>query len=119
MQTKTLLLFHGTSGNEPLEKMSVFENNIRNFSKENNDLTICYLKNQTPLLQTALERAAQRGISTIRVFPMFLLPGTHINSDIPAIIDNFNKNYTQVNVILEKCLTQDLYFAKYVSDRVK
>ena len=73
MQTKTLLLFHGTSGNEPLEKMSVFENNIRNFSKEDNDLTICYLKSQAPLLQTALERAAKKAYLPL-VFPMFLLP---------------------------------------------
>ncbi|MDD3001135.1 MAG: CbiX/SirB N-terminal domain-containing protein [Candidatus Riflebacteria bacterium] len=119
MQIKNLLVFHGTPGNEPLKKIEVFEKNIRSFSKENNDFTICYLKSQTPLLQTALENAAQPGTTTIRVFPMFLLPGTHLNFDIPAIIENFNKKHGHINVILEKCLTQDLYFAKYISDRVK
>ncbi|NOZ76179.1 MAG: sirohydrochlorin nickelochelatase [Euryarchaeota archaeon] len=45
-----------------------------------------YLQGQEPNLKAAVEGMVREGFSRIAVIPLFVMPGAHVNEDIPVLL---------------------------------
>ncbi|MBU9719871.1 MULTISPECIES: sirohydrochlorin chelatase [Bacillaceae] len=57
---------------------------------------IGFLESATPSIPDAIETAVRRGATSITVMPVLLMPGVHVNEDIPDIISVSKKQYENV-----------------------
>ena len=119
MQNKTLflLLFHGSARKNALTASGEFINSLRKKAPESK-IGLCFLRGQKPDLKQALSEAAIQGIKKIYIFQLFLLPGAHVNEDIPGIVKDFEKNHPQISIEILPCLTKLEGFAKMILDEM-
>lgn len=119
MQKETfyLLLFHG-SAKETTKKAALrFCDTVCN-KTEQKQLSLCFLKGHSPSFNEALEITLNRGYSSIVVYPMFILPGYHIDYEIPEIANEFMQKNAGTKVIVKPCLTEETYFANAIAELI-
>ena len=109
-----LFVFHGSKNTESDITIKIFEQNLK--KKLNNCFSICYLKEKSPTLCEALEQSICKGFKQIKCFPLFVLPGSHINKDIPSIIQDFKSKHTDCSIEQMPCIAQNKYFIKCIID---
>lgn len=63
-------------------------------------------------LNTALKTHIDNGYTMIRVIPLFLAPGKHVQNDIPKKIKKFQDKHRNVRLALENILGQNPKFLK-------
>ena len=87
-KNRCLLVFHGSRSPGALSHARFLQKQICLHSP---DLTIeiAFLQFSSPSLQDTLTDLANQGVEKIYVLPMLLLPGTHAENDIPAILESF------------------------------
>lgn len=78
----------------------------------------CFLKGSEPDLMSAMNKAAEKQANKIIIIPMLLLPGFHIEYDIPKIVKDFKQKHPSIEVFLDKCLTEDEDFLAYIKMRL-
>lgn len=107
MQKKTisLLLFHGSARNDAIVAAEKFLVNLRR-TADNAAVSMCFLRGQQPDLPTALENLVIEGYGEVRLIPLFLLPGAHVNEDIPGMIEAFCKKHPEITVKTLPCLVE-------------
>jgi len=116
-ETFSLLLFHG-SAKEATKKAALrFCDTICNKTRQKN-LSVCFLKGHSPSLKEALEIALNSGCSSVVIYPMFILPGYHIDYDIPKIANEFMQKNAGTKVIVKPCLTEETYFANAIAELI-
>lgn len=69
-------------------------------------------------LETGINCLIKEGADSVKVIPMFLFDGTHVNVDIPREIDNLKKKYPNIKIIMSEHLGDDERIAEIVADRI-
>lgn len=57
-----------------------------------------FLEIATPDIPTGIDQALAAGYEHLRIFPFFLNQGTHVQTDIPEIVVEKNKQYPQAKI---------------------
>ncbi len=114
-QTAITFIAHGSSRNEA----NIFIQEL--IANQNlGDLTnIGFLEAASPNIPQALEDQMKRGATTIRVIPLFLVPGNHTQRDIPAILNEFGKKHPVIKIILEDFLGNREEFVELIKKIAK
>ncbi|MEW6709618.1 MAG: CbiX/SirB N-terminal domain-containing protein [Candidatus Riflebacteria bacterium] len=110
MKNKTiyLLLFHGSTRTGALKCASAFTETL---AKQSGKMVkACFLRGQSPDLESAINQSVTEGYARIRVIQLFLLPGAHVNEDIPDIIEKFRHSDLDIEVL--PCLVELEEFAQ-------
>jgi sirohydrochlorin ferrochelatase len=120
MENKTfyLLLFHGSARNDALISAQAFLDKI-NFSRQIKNTGIAFLRGQQPDLASALKKIAQDNFNKVKVIQLFLLPGAHVNEDIPGMINSFKKDYPNITVETSPCLVELKEFQQMINGLTK
>jgi sirohydrochlorin ferrochelatase len=120
MKKKTLflLLFHGSARKEALTSARAFLEKMRTLISDA-EVEICFLRGQKPDLLMALEEGAASGHGKIRLIQLFLLPGAHINEDIPGILKDFGQKHPQVDTKVLPCLVELHEFSQMLTEIIK
>ena len=50
-------------------------------------VSLAYLEHSTPDFAGAVDRLTARGVTSIKVVPLFLGPGGHVRGDVPKLIE--------------------------------
>jgi sirohydrochlorin ferrochelatase len=58
-----------------------------------------FLELGTPTLEEAADLLVAQGVERIIIIPYFLTPGTHLERDLPAIVQRILKKYQDIQVI--------------------
>ena len=58
-----------------------------------------FLELGTPSLEEAADLLVAQGVERIIIIPYFLTPGTHLERDLPAIVQRILKKYQDIQVI--------------------
>ncbi len=66
-----------------------------------------FLEIMPPLLDEALETLCQMGKTEIRILPLLLFPGGHLNEDIPNISRQVMEKYPGVRINTGNCIGVD------------
>ena len=107
-----VFVFHGSKNVESENTIKAFSENLA--KKLDKSFSICYLKEKSPTLYEALEQAFTKGFKQIKCFPLFVLPGSHITKDIPAILQEFKSRHTDCSIEKMPCLTENESFVNFV-----
>ncbi|PKL46108.1 MAG: hypothetical protein CVV42_17660 [Candidatus Riflebacteria bacterium HGW-Riflebacteria-2] len=112
-----LLIFHGSARETASNAAAVF---VENLKKQNNpvDFSICFLRGAEPTLEKAIETAIDNGCTSLRLIPLFLLPGSHIDEDIPAIIEKYQLANPHIEFEAGSCLVHNPQFIKFVANEI-
>lgn len=112
MEKKTinLLLFHGSAREVALKSAESFTQKLQR--KGDFSVACCFLRGQQPDLATALRHSIKMGFRHIRIIQLFLLPGAHVNEDIPGIAAGFQEDYPDLFIETTPCLVELEEFAE-------
>ncbi|MBI3039574.1 CbiX/SirB N-terminal domain-containing protein [bacterium] len=113
-----ILLFHGSRRVSANDEALILTSKISLQVKSNNFST-AFLGFGTPSLRQTLESVYSRGTRQIRVFPLFILSGKHLEEDLPNILKEFRTANPDVNIIQEPYLASDPSFEKWFISKIK
>ena len=100
-QTLLLILFHGA---KKLERLTLPSEFIQELSKKIDHRLIRHAfltESLTPSFHEVMaEAGSDSSIQRVEVFPIFLLPGKHLDEDIPELVAHFQKKYPGLKINL-------------------
>ena len=71
-----------------------------------------------PTIAQAVAACAAEGARTVIVAPYFLSKGRHIQDDIPALVDEAQKEYPHIKCVVAAPIGVDPLMAKLIEERV-
>lgn len=77
-----------------------------------------YLQFSEINLEIGLDKLTAQGIKEIKVIPYFLFDGVHIREDIPAELEEYRKNNSDIKVSIGKTLGAHHKLAEILAERV-
>lgn len=118
MEKKTiyLLLFHGSARPEAFSSANAFTDKLKKGSRS--EIRCCFLRGQKPGLEQAIRDAVNDGYVAIKAIQLFLLPGAHVNEDIPGIVDRYKKEHPEISIELFPCLVELEEFAQMIQQLI-
>ena len=76
-----------------------------------------FLEIGSPSLEEAADLFIARGVERIVIIPYFLTPGTHLERDLPTIVDRIIKKHKNVQVISTASLDGHPGLVEILADR--
>ena len=114
----TILLFHGSTLEKANKTALDFTKTVK--AKTNNpNLAAAFINFAKPELNELLDQIASKGFYSIRLIPLFVLPGAHISEDLPNALKSLYAKYPKLKVELLPCLCDTPEFALYISKLLK
>jgi sirohydrochlorin cobaltochelatase len=68
---------------------------------------LAYLEFMAPDLGTAIDAHVARGHRAVRVVPLFLGPGGHLRSDVPALVARASAAHPGIDIVLAPAAGED------------
>ena len=116
-KTISLLLLHGSARKSAIEAASeMVETLSLQFSCSN--FLVCFLRGAAPDLVTAMHDAVSLGAHKIQLIPLLILPGTHIDEDIPVEVAAFKTKHPEIEVEINSCLVKDSDFLNLIAAKL-
>jgi sirohydrochlorin cobaltochelatase len=84
-QSGILLFAHGARDPQWAEPFLRIAERVRAAASDS-AVELAYLESMKPTLKEGVERLIARGVTRIRVVPLFLGPGEHLRRDVPGLI---------------------------------
>lgn len=76
------------------------------------NVNVGFLEVAKPTILEALQMQVDQGAQSIRIIPLFLVPGNHVTRDIPRIIETFKSENPQIKITVEPFLGEHPDFKK-------
>jgi sirohydrochlorin cobaltochelatase len=61
-------------------------------------IKLAYMEFSSPTLADAARQARQEGFTILRILPLFMAAGAHVDRDIPALADALRKDFPELTV---------------------
>lgn len=117
-KSMTILLFHGSRSPSTLTEARVMAGVVPS-GKPESPCEAAFLQFAEPSLEQVVTRAVDDGFDSITIFPMFVLTGTHVETDIPALLTGFRKKFPEVVFHLMPHLGRDQEFLDWVAAKIQ
>src|SRR5262249_7020011 len=78
-----------------------------------------FLELGRPSLEEAADLLVAHGVRQIVVVPYFLTPGTHLERDLPALIQNISNRYKDIQILSTPSLDGHPALVQILADRVR
>lgn len=116
-KTISLLLLHGSARKSAIEAATEMVDTLSlQFSCHN--FLVCFLRGAVPDLSTAMLDAVSLGAKRIQIIPLLILPGAHVDEDIPAEVAKFNAKHPEIEIEINNCLVKDNEFLNLVASKL-
>lgn len=96
----TLFIAHGSREKQTHEEFEVLIEQIRLEMGSQMSVAGAFLSLGTPSVDEALMAMAQAGIDNIRVIPLFVFSGKHIQNDLPTLTQAFKAQNPHIRIDL-------------------
>ncbi len=118
MQQGVILLGHGSR--QAAANHEIFQLAEQVKARGDNALyETCFLQFGEPSLPTAIHKLVAAGAKRIIIVPLLLTVGTHIQFELPRLIQEQQGHYPEVTFVLAPHLGADDRIAEIVVDRIK
>ena len=77
-----------------------------------------FLQHAKPDVMDVIDRCAEQGIGRIVIVPFFLLTGSHVASDIPALVDRAGRSHSAVSFVITEHVGAHPLMADIIRDLV-
>ena len=74
-------------------------------------VALAYMEFAAPSLMDVAGRAIRNGITSLRILPLFLAAGAHVDRDIPSQVEGLRAQYGQLHIELLPPVGEDPRFA--------
>lgn len=98
-KTCLVLLAHGSRNPEWLQPFEVLARNLKRDLGEAN-IVLSYMEHAAPPLAEVAEQVAGRGVRTMRILPLFMASGNHLQQDIPDSIAAIGSRFPELQIEL-------------------
>ncbi len=116
--TAVLLIAHGSResrANDELREVAMrLENSFAGVTK----VYPCFLEIESPSIPEAFDAAAKAGAKSIIAFPFFLSSGVHVLNDIPTILQECQRKYSEISIAITPSLGPDDRLDEIILDRI-
>lgn len=113
-----IILGHGSRRAEANEEIYAITEQAKDISGSVLYKT-CFLQFGQPSLPQVVEEMNEAGIRSITVVPLLLTVGSHIQEDLPAMLQQEKKRFPHITFMLAPHLGADRRIAEIVVDRMK
>jgi sirohydrochlorin ferrochelatase len=72
-----------------------------------------------PSLEEAADLLVAQGVDRIAVIPYFLTPGTHLERDLPALMDRISNKYKDIQIVSTASLDGHPGLVQILTDRAR
>jgi sirohydrochlorin ferrochelatase len=72
-----------------------------------------------PSLEEAADLLAARGVARILIIPYFLTPGTHLERDLPALVERISKKNKGIQIVVTASLDGHPGLVQILADRAR
>lgn len=106
-KTAVLLVGHGSPDTDAVEEFINFSQEFKRWNGfAGTDVTVenAFLEISEPSIPQSLHRLSKRGIEKIIVVPYFLFRAKHVKTEIPEIVEEFQKNQPHVKIVYSRSL---------------
>lgn len=112
-----LLAAHGSRVARSNEEFNALAERLsKHLSGRYDAISTAFLELATPSIESEIDRLVQdEGADRIRILPCFLLEGSHVGSDIPAIVEAARQKHPRVRIELKPHLAADPAFVNYLA----
>jgi sirohydrochlorin cobaltochelatase len=112
MQTQLLVLM--AHGSRDPRWRAPFEELVEKLRDELGEgrVALAYMEFASPTLMDVAGRAVRNGITSLRILPLFLAAGAHVDRDIPSQVESLRAQYGQLHVELLPPVGEDPRFAR-------
>lgn len=119
MQPKTgvVIFTHGSRRNTGNEILITFVDQIRR-QLGHAHIEPCFMELAQPSIPVALQKLVQQGCTHIFGYALFLVPGSHLQEDIPVIFEQTLKNHPGVTWEISPPLLADPRLAEFVAQHI-
>lgn len=97
--TRLVLFAHGSADSRwkrPFEELAASLQQTLGISA----IRLAYMQFAEPTLSDVATEAARDGVGQLRVLPVFLAAGAHIERDVPQLVREVQGRYPQLDVVL-------------------
>jgi len=97
--TRLVLFAHGSADSRwkrPFEELAASLQQTLGISA----IRLAYMQFAEPTLSDVATEAARDGVGQLRVLPVFLAAGAHIERDVPQLVCEVQERYPQLDVVL-------------------
>lgn len=116
--TFLVLLFHGSKREAAFSEAASMVAEVSQWFPETRVFP-AFLQFISPSLPDTLQKCLSMGASCVKVFPLFVLSGSHVESDIPAMLDSWRKEHSGVEVELLPHLGVDPSFRLWLRSKIQ
>mmetsp|Transcript_20845 Transcript_20845/g.37142 ORF Transcript_20845/g.37142 Transcript_20845/m.37142 type:complete len:234 (+) Transcript_20845:22-723(+) len=113
-----VLVDHGSRKKESNDMLVEFSKLYQKVSKRD-IVEVAHMEIATPTIPQAIGLCVSRGARSVVIAPYFLSNGRHIQSDIPAIVEDARTQYPELTIRLAAPMGIDEQIARVIEDRVK
>ncbi|MBC9785782.1 sirohydrochlorin cobaltochelatase [Heliobacillus mobilis] len=118
MKTGVLLVAHGSRLAEANSHAVNIGNMVRKFHQID-PLVVCFMENAKPNLAEGIEELVALGVDEVKVIPLFLYNGVHIQKDIPEELEEIGKAHPQLRFTMGRPLGADERIAQLIFERIQ
>ena len=108
-----ILIAHGSKDPRwrlPFEKL---DQSLRSDLGEGH-IFLCYMEFAKPTLMQAVEKAVNAGIRQIKILPLFMAGGAHLDKDIPPMVDEVKKAFPDLKILMFSPIGEHPKFAQLI-----
>ncbi len=95
-----ILAAHGSRRKESNEEVALFARKLALKLLDVNYVSVAFLELAEPSIPQAIEKAVQAGCGEIVVIPYFLAAGSHVQTDVPKIIQLCQQDHPELSIRL-------------------
>ncbi|MHB1126516.1 MAG: sirohydrochlorin chelatase [Bacillota bacterium] len=115
----TLLLGHGSRIDEANAVIIEICRQVVEKKGGHGFFRVAFLQFGKPSLEEAVQSMVENGIERIMVVPVFLVPGNHIRTDIPEMLERCQAVYPEIKIIFADSIGADCRIAEILIDRME
>ncbi len=97
LKTRVALIAHGSRDPNWCRRIESFAQRIAGDLGEN-QIVLCFMELNEPTLMQVAEVASQQGVERLKVIPMFMASGGHVDKDIPVQAKAVQTTFPQLKV---------------------
>lgn len=97
-----ILIAHGSKRDSSNNEFKQMVENIKERSNDFDFIEASFLELCSPDIKTTTIELIKKGVKNISFYPFFLNSGKHVLVDIPSIVEELKKEYSDINFTLMK-----------------
>ena len=117
MKRGIILLTHGSKRDQYKTEFNELVDKVKQEFQA--DLVVGrFLNFSTSSLYSTVEKIRNKGIEELKIVPLFLFAGSHLQNDIPELVEELRDKYDDLDVELCDHIGSDIKLVELIRDRL-